>query len=35
MHMMADLFFSFGGQNYVRYVTFFSTLLANIQELLR
>jgi hypothetical protein len=31
MHMMADLFFSFGGQNYARYVTFFSTFLANIE----
>jgi hypothetical protein len=28
---MYDLFFSFGGQNYARYLTFFSVFLANIE----
>ena len=28
---MADLFFSFGGQNYARYLTYFSTYIANIE----
>ena len=28
---MPDLFFSFGGQNYARYLTFFSVFLANIE----
>ena len=28
---MCDLFFSFGGQNYARYLTFFSVFLANIE----
>ena len=30
--LMPDLFFSFGGQNYARYLTFYSTYLANIEE---
>lgn len=30
MSLMCDLFFSFGGQNYARYLTFFSVFLANI-----
>ncbi len=29
---MPDLFFSFGGQNYARYLTFFSVYVANIDE---
>ena len=29
---MADLFFSFDGQNYARYLTFFSVFLTNIEE---
>ena len=29
---MADLFFSFGGQNYAMYLTFFSVFLTNIEE---
>jgi hypothetical protein len=28
---MYDLFFSFGGQNYAQYLTFFSVFLANIE----
>ena len=28
---MCDLFFNFGGQNYARYLTFFSVFLANIE----
>ena len=28
---MADIFFAFGGQNYARYLTFFSTFIANIE----
>ena len=27
---MPDLFFSFGGQNYSRYLTFFSVFIANL-----
>ena len=30
--LMADLFFSYGGQNYARYLTMFSIILANIDE---
>ncbi|XP_067659430.1 uncharacterized protein [Haliotis asinina] len=30
--LMADLFFSFDGQNYARYVTFFAMFIANIEE---
>ncbi|KAG1683376.1 hypothetical protein GQR58_010026 [Nymphon striatum] len=29
---MADLFFSFDGQNYARYLTYFSVFLANVEE---
>ena len=29
---MADIFFSFGGQNYARYLTFFAVFLANIEQ---
>ncbi|XP_068203606.1 uncharacterized protein [Palaemon carinicauda] len=32
LSMMADLFHSFDGQNYARYLTFFSVYLANIDE---
>ena len=32
LHQMADLFFSFDGHNYSRYLTFFSVFLANIEE---
>ncbi|MCG7882443.1 MAG: hypothetical protein JAY96_12745 [Candidatus Thiodiazotropha endolucinida] len=32
LNMMADLFFSFDGQNYARYLTFFSVFIANIDE---
>lgn len=32
LHRMADLFFSFNGQNYARYLSFFSVFLANIEE---
>ena len=32
LHVMGDLFFAFGGQNYARYLTYFSTFLANIEE---
>ena len=28
---MSDLFFSFGGQNYARYLTYFSMFMANIE----
>ena len=28
---MPDIFFSFGGQNYARYLTFFSLFIANIE----
>jgi hypothetical protein len=31
LFLMCDLFFSFGGQNYARYLTFFSVFLANIE----
>jgi hypothetical protein len=31
LFLMYDLFFSFGGQNYARYLTFFSVFLANIE----
>ena len=29
---MSDLFFAYGGQNYSRYLTFFSTFLANLEK---
>ena len=32
LFQMADLFFSFDGQNYARYLTFFSVFLTNIEE---
>ena len=32
LHRMADIFFSFDGQNYARYLTFFSVFIANINE---
>ena len=32
LYNMADLFFSFDGHNYARYLTFFSVFLANIEE---
>lgn len=32
LHQMSDLFFSFDGQNYARYLTFFSVFVANIEE---
>lgn len=32
LSMMADLFYSFDGQNYARYLTFFSVYLANIED---
>ena len=28
---MSDLFFSYGGHNYSRYLTYFSTFLANLE----
>ena len=31
LYHMADLFFSFDGQNYARYLTFFAVFLANIE----
>ena len=31
LQLLADLFFSFGGQNYARYLTYFSTFMANIE----
>ena len=31
LHLMTDLFFSFGGQNYARYLTYFSVFLSNIE----
>ena len=31
LFLMCDLFFGFGGQNYARYLTFFSVFLANIE----
>ena len=30
--LMPDLFFSLGGQNYARYLTFFSRFIANIEK---
>ncbi len=32
LHLMCDLFFSYGAQNYARYLTFFSAFMANIEE---
>ena len=32
LYLMADLFLSFGGQNYARYLTLFAVFLANIEE---
>jgi hypothetical protein len=32
LFLMPDIFFSFGGQNYARYLTFFSIFMANIEE---
>ncbi|KAL5013682.1 hypothetical protein ScPMuIL_007952 [Solemya velum] len=32
LHQMSDLFFSFDGQNYARYLTFFSVFVANIRD---
>ena len=32
MCLMPDLFFSFGGQTYARYMTSFSMFIANIEE---
>ena len=32
LYAMADLFFSFYGQNYARYLTYFSLFLSNIEE---
>ena len=32
MTLLPDLFFSFGGQNYARYLTYFSVFLANIDH---
>lgn len=32
LHQMSDLFFSFDGQNYARYLTFFSVFVANIED---
>ncbi len=32
LHVMSGLFFSFGGQNYARYLTFFSVYIANIEK---
>ena len=31
LHYMSDLFFSFGGQNYARYLTYFSMFITNIE----
>ena len=31
LHLMADIFFTFGGQNYAQYITYFSVFLANIE----
>ncbi len=31
LHLMSDLFFSFDGQNYAKYLTYFSTFIANIE----
>ncbi|KAK6184936.1 hypothetical protein SNE40_007284 [Patella caerulea] len=32
LSLMPDIFFSFGGQNYARYLTFFSMYMANIES---
>ena len=32
IHQMSDIFFSFDGRNYARYLTFFSIFLANLEE---
>ena len=32
LYLMPDLFFAFGGQNYARYLSFFSVFLANVEE---
>lgn len=32
LHRMTDIFFSFDGQNYARYMTFFTIFLANIDQ---
>ena len=32
LHLMADIFFSFDGQNYARYLTYFSVFVANLDE---
>lgn len=32
LHLMADIFFSFDGQNYARYVSYFSVFVANLDE---
>ena len=32
IHLMPDIFFSWGGQNFARYLTMFSVMLANIDE---
>ena len=32
LYKMADIFFSFDGQNYARYLTFFAVFLANIEQ---
>ena len=31
LHLITDIFFAFGGQNYARYLTYFSIFLANIE----
>ena len=30
LNLMPDIFFSFGGQNYARYLTFFSKFVSNL-----
>ena len=32
LHLMANIFFSFDGQNYSRYLTYFSVFVANLDE---
>lgn len=32
LHQMTDLFFSYDGHNYARYLTYFSVFLANIEQ---
>ena len=32
LHLMADIFFSFDGQNYARYLTYFSVFVANLDK---